>query len=92
MPSLNSQHDSLGQSSCTSVKSVGSTPVQCVDHLVPLCSELFRFLSLGLELSGDLPLWSVFALTILAGLGGMWPEVARSMSREALSIELWCLR
>ena len=54
------------------VKSVGSTPVQCVDHLVPLfVVELFRFLSLGLELSGDLPPWSVFALTILAGLSGM---------------------
>ena len=30
------------------VKSVGSTPVQCVDHLVPLCRELFRFSVLGI--------------------------------------------
>ena len=29
------------------VKSVGSTPVQCVDHLVPLRSETFRFSVLG---------------------------------------------
>ena len=35
--------------------------------------ELFRFLSLGLELSGDLPPWSVFALTTSAGLSGMRP-------------------
>ena len=32
---------------CTSVKSVGSTPVQCVDHLVPLCSGTFSFSVLG---------------------------------------------
>ena len=30
-----------------SVKSVGSTPVQCVDHLVPLCSGTFSFSVLG---------------------------------------------
>ena len=53
------------------VKSVGSTPVQRVDHLVPLCSGTFSFLSLGLELSRDLPPWSVFSLTTLAGLSGM---------------------
>ena len=29
------------------VKSVGSTPLQCVDHLVPLCSGTFRFSVLG---------------------------------------------
>ena len=29
------------------VKSVGSTPVQCVDHLVPLCGGTFSFLFLG---------------------------------------------
>ena len=29
------------------VKSVGSTPVQCVDHLVPLCSGTFSFSVLG---------------------------------------------
>ena len=29
------------------VKSVGSTPVQCVDHLVPLSSGTFSFSVLG---------------------------------------------
>ena len=29
------------------VKSVGSTPVQCVDHLVPLCGGTFSFSVLG---------------------------------------------
>ena len=29
------------------VKSVGSTSVQCVDHLVPLCSGTFSFSVLG---------------------------------------------
>ena len=55
----------------TFLKSVGSTLVQCVDHQYLFVVELFRFLSLGLELSGDLPPWSVFALTTLAGLSGM---------------------
>ena len=29
------------------VKSAGSTPVQCVDHLVPLCSGTFFFHEYG---------------------------------------------
>ena len=32
---------------CLIEKSVGSTPVQCVDHLVPLCSGTFSFSVLG---------------------------------------------
>ena len=53
------------------MKSVGSTPVQCVDHLVPLCSGTFSFSVLGVGAERDLPPWSVFALTTLAGLSGM---------------------
>ena len=39
------------------VKSVGGTPVQCVDHLVPLCSGTFSFsvLAVGAE-------WGSFSL------------------------------
>ena len=32
---------------CFVKKSVGSTPVQCVDHLVPLCSGTFSFSVVG---------------------------------------------
>ena len=53
------------------MKSEGNTPVQCVDHLVPLSSEFFAFLSLGVELSRNLPSGNVFFLTSLVGLSGI---------------------
>ena len=53
------------------MKSEGNTPVQCVDHLVPLSSEFVVFLSLGLELNRDLPSGNEFFLISLVGLRGM---------------------
>ena len=51
---LSNSRTRAAEHSVICVKSVGSTPVQCVDHLVPLCSETFRFSVLGVELSRDL--------------------------------------